>query len=95
LSQLNLKFSLVASGSLGEYIQDELSSIDDFALNLIFQASLLCRREIVVKDNEVGVKFVFHLDEFFNFPFSNKIFWADGGPELKDFSNDASSCRSG
>ena len=79
----NLQFSFLTPGSLSEYIQDQLSSVYDFCLNIVFQVLLLDGAEVIVENDEVGLCLIFKADDFFDFSLSDEVFWTDFLAELE------------
>ena len=57
LGQLDLELAFFASCPLGEYIEDQLASINDSEIKGRFEIALLCRAEILVENDYVR----FHL----------------------------------
>ena len=43
---------------LGEDVEDQRNAVDDVAAELLLQVALLCRRQLVVEDHDIGVECV-------------------------------------
>ena len=50
-----MQFSFTRTGAAREYIQDQLGSIQDLAIEHVFKIALLGRREFAVEQNQVGL----------------------------------------
>ena len=56
LRQLDLQLALVATRSLGKYIEDQLASVDHANVERVFQIALLSGRQIFVQNDQIGMK---------------------------------------
>ena len=55
LSQLDLQFGFVGLSTSGEDVEDHFAAIHDDRLQFFFQVATLCRSQVVVEDDQLGI----------------------------------------
>ncbi len=83
LGQLDLQLSLPGSRTAGEDIQDELGSVDDFAVEDALDVALLGRGKVVVEDHGVGPVPIQQSLQEIQLPFADQIRRVIAGPLLQ------------
>ena len=63
LRELHLEPALVGPGVLGEDVEDQPAAVDDLDLDEVLEGLLLCRRELVVGDQQVEARLGLRGDE--------------------------------
>src|ERR1700741_494026 len=58
LGQLHLNFSFVAASPLSENIKNQLTTVNDPYFKSRLQVALLCRSQILVHDDKIGMEFL-------------------------------------
>ncbi len=56
LGEFDLKLAFARSGTAGENVEDELSTVDDLAVKELFEITLLRAAEFVIEKNDVDVE---------------------------------------
>jgi hypothetical protein len=65
LREFHLQTSFGRAGAMGEYIEDQLSAVDDLDVNCVFEIALLRWRELVVDNQDIGLM---RFRKFFQLP---------------------------
>jgi len=71
LCQLNLCFGLCCFGTVGKDVEDQVTAVDGFDVNGLFDVANLCSAEFIVKDQEADVFAFSVLFYFFELALSN------------------------
>ena len=72
LSQLHLQLTFLRLGAFGENRQNQTHSVEDAALKLFFQITLLCRREFVVEHDQSDIMLLDHCRQLFRLARTDK-----------------------
>src|ERR1039457_4447075 len=72
LREFHLQAALTRARAMGEDIQDELRAIDDAARKLLLQVALLSGRQVVVEDDQAGIRGLAQLRQLLHFALADE-----------------------